>query len=247
MTTYFSDKSFRFLRALARNNERAWFQAHKADYEAHVRGPFLQLLVDLQPALAEVSGHYRSDPKPVGGSLFRLHRDTRFANDKTPTSAGRARACSMPADARSKRPRSTCTWSPAPVSSARASGIRNRPRNARSASSSSKTRAAGRPRRTRRHSGVALSSRPMKNSYGLRAASRRISSSSTTSSTAISSPSACWTMRSLPGRNFGRWWRRTSRAWPRSWITCVRRWTWSSEARRRHDAAFMTGFLGLAG
>ena len=84
MTTYFSDKSFRFLRALARNNERAWFQAHKADYETHVRAPFLQLLQDLQPALAGVSEHYRADPKPMGGSLFRLHRDTRFANDKTP-------------------------------------------------------------------------------------------------------------------------------------------------------------------
>lgn len=84
MTDYFSDKSFRFLRALARNNTRAWFQAHRQDYDTHVRGPFLQLITDLQPALREVSEHYRADPKPVGGSLFRLHRDTRFANDKTP-------------------------------------------------------------------------------------------------------------------------------------------------------------------
>ena len=84
MTTYFSDKTFKFLRSLARNNERAWFQAHKADYDIHVRTPFLQLLLDLQPALAGVSEHYRADPKPVGGSLFRLQRDTRFANDKTP-------------------------------------------------------------------------------------------------------------------------------------------------------------------
>ncbi|WP_457097559.1 DUF2461 domain-containing protein [Lysobacter sp. P5_B9] len=84
MATYFSDASFKFLRGLARNNERAWFLAHKADYEAHVRGPFLSLLTDLQPALAQVSEHYRSEPKGNGGSLFRIHRDTRFANDKTP-------------------------------------------------------------------------------------------------------------------------------------------------------------------
>jgi uncharacterized protein (DUF2461 family) len=51
MTTYFTDKSFKVLRALARNNERAWFQAHKADYDAHVRGPFQALLADLQPEL----------------------------------------------------------------------------------------------------------------------------------------------------------------------------------------------------
>lgn len=84
MATYFSDKSFRFLRALARHNERAWFLAHKADYEAHVREPFQHLLVDLQPDLHRVSEHYRAEPKTVGGSLFRIHRDTRFANDKTP-------------------------------------------------------------------------------------------------------------------------------------------------------------------
>ena len=82
--TYFTERSFRFLRGLARHNERAWFLAHKDAYEADVRAPFQRLLVDLQPALAEVSQHYRADPKPVGGSLFRIQRDTRFANDKTP-------------------------------------------------------------------------------------------------------------------------------------------------------------------
>jgi uncharacterized protein (TIGR02453 family) len=84
MTTYFTEASFKFLRGLARHNSREWFQAHKADYDAQVRTPFQRLLVDLQPALAEVSEHFRADPKPVGGSLFRIQRDTRFANDKTP-------------------------------------------------------------------------------------------------------------------------------------------------------------------
>src|SRR3546814_4063171 len=73
MTTYFTDKGFRFLRALARNTERAWFQAHKADYEAHVRGPFQALLADLQPALHTISEHYRSEPKTVGGSRTEEH------------------------------------------------------------------------------------------------------------------------------------------------------------------------------
>ena len=84
MTTYFDDKSLKFLRSLARHNERAWFLDHKADYDAHVRGPFLRLLTDLQPIVAGISDHYRADPRPVGGSLFRIQRDTRFANDKTP-------------------------------------------------------------------------------------------------------------------------------------------------------------------
>ena len=84
MTSYFTDASFKFLRGLARHNSREWFAAHKADYEAHVRTPFQRLLTDLQPVVAGVSEHYRADPKPVGGSLFRIQRDTRFANDKTP-------------------------------------------------------------------------------------------------------------------------------------------------------------------
>lgn len=84
MPTYFSEKTFKFLRALARNNSREWFHEHKSEYEAHLRGPFQQLITDLQPDLLTVSSHYRADPKGVGGSLFRIHRDTRFSNDKTP-------------------------------------------------------------------------------------------------------------------------------------------------------------------
>ncbi len=84
MATYFSDKSLRFLRSLMRHNERTWFHANKHVYEAEVRDPFRQLLVDLQPDLMTVSAHYRAEPRAVGGSLFRIQRDTRFANDKSP-------------------------------------------------------------------------------------------------------------------------------------------------------------------
>ena len=84
MSQYFSDASFKFLRGLARHNSREWFLAHKADYEAHVRQPFQRLLADLQPALMAISPQFRSDPRPVGGSMFRIQRDTRFANDKAP-------------------------------------------------------------------------------------------------------------------------------------------------------------------
>ncbi|MHB8679755.1 MAG: TIGR02453 family protein, partial [Rudaea sp.] len=83
-TIYFSKNTFAFLRALDRNNNRPWFHAHQADYERHVREPFLQLIADLQAPLAKISTHMRADPRKAGGSLFRVHRDTRFANDKTP-------------------------------------------------------------------------------------------------------------------------------------------------------------------
>lgn len=84
MSTYFSEASFKFLRSLARHNEKVWFNDHRQQYEDHVRQPFLRLLGDLQPALAEVSGHFRADTRGVGGSLFRIHRDARFSNDKSP-------------------------------------------------------------------------------------------------------------------------------------------------------------------
>ena len=84
MSSHFSPASLKFLRGLARHNDKAWFEAHRQDYEAHVRQPFLRLITDLQPALAAVSPHFRADPRTVGGSLFRIHRDARFSSDKSP-------------------------------------------------------------------------------------------------------------------------------------------------------------------
>lgn len=84
MSTYFSEKTYKFLRALGRNNSREWFAEHKPEYETHLRQPFLKLITDLQPDIAAISLNYRADPRQVGGSLFRIHRDTRFSNDKTP-------------------------------------------------------------------------------------------------------------------------------------------------------------------
>jgi uncharacterized protein (TIGR02453 family) len=83
-TTYFSAATFKFLRDLARNNNRAWFAANKSRYEDVLRQPFLRFIGDLQAPLAKISPRYVADPRAQGGSLFRIHRDTRFANDKTP-------------------------------------------------------------------------------------------------------------------------------------------------------------------
>jgi uncharacterized protein (TIGR02453 family) len=82
--TYFTNATFRFQRDLARNNNRAWFAANRQRYEDVLRQPFLRLIADMQAPLAKISAHYRADPRPQGGSLFRIHRDTRFRSDKTP-------------------------------------------------------------------------------------------------------------------------------------------------------------------
>jgi len=81
---YFGPGSLRFLRQLAVNNTRPWFQAHRDAYEAEVREPFLRLIGDLEPALAALSPHYRADPRRQGGSLFRIQRDARYHHDKAP-------------------------------------------------------------------------------------------------------------------------------------------------------------------
>lgn len=81
---YFSKETLRFLADLAAHNDRAWFLANKARYEEHVKEPALCFIVDAGRPLAKIAPEVRADPRPVGGSLFRIHRDVRFAKDKSP-------------------------------------------------------------------------------------------------------------------------------------------------------------------
>ncbi|MGA9421515.1 MAG: TIGR02453 family protein, partial [Rhodanobacteraceae bacterium] len=82
--SYFTRATFRFLRELATHNNRSWFNANKQRYEDVVREPFVRLITDMQMPLVRISAHYRADPRTQGGSLFRIHRDTRFRKDKRP-------------------------------------------------------------------------------------------------------------------------------------------------------------------
>jgi uncharacterized protein (TIGR02453 family) len=80
----FRPELFAFLRDLKANNDRVWFAANKERYEEHVRGPALDFVADFAPHLEKMSQHFVADPRPSGGSLFRIHRDTRFSKDKSP-------------------------------------------------------------------------------------------------------------------------------------------------------------------
>lgn len=80
----FSPQTFAFLNALAANNDRAWFEAHKQDYETRVRGPALELIENMATILPSISPYFRAEARKVGGSLMRVQRDTRFSRDKTP-------------------------------------------------------------------------------------------------------------------------------------------------------------------
>jgi uncharacterized protein (TIGR02453 family) len=83
-TRYFTPKLFAFLRELSAHNERAWFKANQDAYEQHVREPALAFINDFAPHLNRISPHFVADSRKVGGSLFRIQRDTRFARDAPP-------------------------------------------------------------------------------------------------------------------------------------------------------------------
>ena len=84
MTAYFGPALFKFLTELEANNDREWFKDNRDRYLADVQEPALAFITDFGPRLARISSHFRADPRANGGSLFRIHRDTRFGPDKTP-------------------------------------------------------------------------------------------------------------------------------------------------------------------
>ena len=81
---YFSPALFAFLRDLADNNDRTWFKANQDRYDETVRQPALDFITDYSDRLPKLSPHFVADARTVGGSLFRIQRDTRFSKDKTP-------------------------------------------------------------------------------------------------------------------------------------------------------------------
>jgi uncharacterized protein (TIGR02453 family) len=77
----FKREAIQFLADLAANNERAWFQAHKADYERLLKEPMEHLCVALAERFDERAIPLQADPRK---SPFRIYRDTRFSKDKSP-------------------------------------------------------------------------------------------------------------------------------------------------------------------
>lgn len=81
---HFTPELFRFLRQLERNNSREWFEKNKPHYLEHVREPMQRFIADFGPKLRRISPHFLADPRPQGGSMFRIYRDVRFSRDKRP-------------------------------------------------------------------------------------------------------------------------------------------------------------------
>lgn len=71
MFTGFTKDTFQFFNDIASNNNRDWWLAHKARYEASVKQPVLDLTSELSLRYSEAH-------------IFRPNRDTRFTKDKSP-------------------------------------------------------------------------------------------------------------------------------------------------------------------
>ena len=75
---------FAFFRELKLHNDRAWFEANKARFRDIVQAPMSQFIAAIAPNLRQISKHFVADPRPNGGSMFRIYRDVRFSKDKRP-------------------------------------------------------------------------------------------------------------------------------------------------------------------
>lgn len=80
-TPHFTPAALRFLRGLARNNDRDWFNERKPIYEAEVKRPMLAVIEAVTVAMADFApAHMR----PAEKIMMRIYRDTRFAKEKHP-------------------------------------------------------------------------------------------------------------------------------------------------------------------
>lgn len=70
-----------FFRALAANQDRAWFQASRDTYEREVLAPVRALVADLATEFSRRGVPLTADPLKA---VFRIHRDVRFSRDKRP-------------------------------------------------------------------------------------------------------------------------------------------------------------------
>jgi len=77
----FTPETLKFLRALKRNNDREWFRTRRDQYEQHVRAPMIAVIERLANDFKGFAPEIVASPKT---SLYRIYRDTRFSDDKTP-------------------------------------------------------------------------------------------------------------------------------------------------------------------
>jgi uncharacterized protein (TIGR02453 family) len=81
MSAHFSEAAIKFLRGLARNNDRAWFDQRKAIYEQELKAPMLAVIAEINDAMFDFSPEHIRPPQKI---MMRIYRDIRFSPDKRP-------------------------------------------------------------------------------------------------------------------------------------------------------------------
>jgi len=79
----FPKETLEFLAALRTNNDKKWFDAHRADYESYFVEPAKDFVAALAPRLKTIDRKIHAEPR-INGSILRIQRDVRFARDKSP-------------------------------------------------------------------------------------------------------------------------------------------------------------------
>jgi uncharacterized protein (TIGR02453 family) len=81
MSAHFSPAAIKFLRGLARNNDREWFEARKPVFEKELKAPMLAVIAEINDALAGFAPEHVRPPQKI---MMRIYRDIRFSADKRP-------------------------------------------------------------------------------------------------------------------------------------------------------------------
>lgn len=79
----FSKESVDFLKGLKKNNDKAWFDAHRETYQKYLKKESEQFAKNLGEELQKIAPKLHVEPR-VNGSIYRISRDIRFSKDKTP-------------------------------------------------------------------------------------------------------------------------------------------------------------------
>ncbi len=77
----FAEETFKFLKGLAKNNDRDWFQARKGIFEQQVQEPMTALMLAVEAEMKRNKVPLLTKPKAI---LSRIYRDIRFSADKSP-------------------------------------------------------------------------------------------------------------------------------------------------------------------
>ncbi len=81
MSTYFQPEALKFLRGLAKHNDREWFEPRRPIYERALKEPMLALIDEISTAMEDFAPDHVRPPHKI---MMRIYRDTRFSKDKRP-------------------------------------------------------------------------------------------------------------------------------------------------------------------